>query len=242
MRVATWLAIFWICIGAPAASQTTNIQPTTVAAKSVQVPGWEAVGRLNISGRNMCTGALIAPHLVLTAAHCLYDVHTGHAINPRKIEFEAGLSSGTAKAIRGVKRAVISDEYVHRHGSNTQIGFDLALLVLDTPISRNTVTPLRTDDRPSKGDPVMIIAYTQVSHSDQIVAHPCYILARQHDSVVTSCPVDLGASGAPVFAVQSGGQPRLVSVISSKAAMGGRDVSIGTVLDRVLERLIARAG
>ncbi len=31
------------------------------------ISGWEAVGRLNIADRNMCTGALIAPDLVLTA-------------------------------------------------------------------------------------------------------------------------------------------------------------------------------
>ena len=34
---------------------------------------WEAVGRLDIDGVGFCTGALIAPDIVLTAAHCLFD-------------------------------------------------------------------------------------------------------------------------------------------------------------------------
>ena len=32
--------------------------------------GWEAVGRISIGSDSFCTGALIAPDLVLTAAHC----------------------------------------------------------------------------------------------------------------------------------------------------------------------------
>ncbi|MEL7281724.1 MAG: trypsin-like serine protease [Pseudomonadota bacterium] len=237
MRVGIWLAVIMLCFGGSATAQATQ-----TSGQSVAVPGWEAVGRLNISGRSMCTGALIAPDLVLTAAHCLYDVHTGRAVDARKIEFASGLNEGTAKAVRRVSRAIISDEYVHHKGKDVQIGADLALLVLETPISRNVVRPLATEKRPAQGDSVLIISYTKFSSGKQIVAQPCYILARKHDSVVTSCQVEFGASGAPVFAVQGGGQPRLVSVISSKAAMGNRQVSLGTVLDRALERLIARAG
>ncbi|MDG1069030.1 MAG: trypsin-like serine protease [Sulfitobacter sp.] len=34
-----------------------------------EAKAWEAVGRLDIDGKGFCTGALIAPKLVLTAAH-----------------------------------------------------------------------------------------------------------------------------------------------------------------------------
>ena len=48
---------------------------------------WEAVGRLELAGKAFCTGALIAPDLVLTAAHCLYDPTTGAEIPVEDIQF-----------------------------------------------------------------------------------------------------------------------------------------------------------
>lgn len=241
MRAVYWLALIAMCFGAPAAAQSTTTT-TSAAAQTLQVPGWEAVGRLTMAGRSMCTGALIAPDLVLTAAHCLYDIRTHRAIKPQDIEFQAGLFAKNAKAVRGVKRAVISEGYVHRVQHDAQVAHDLALLVLDSPISSQVITPLRTENRPDQGDAVMIIGYTQKSATRPLTAKPCYILARQHDTVVTSCSVEFGSSGAPVFAIQGGGTPRLVSVISSKAAMGSKEVSVGTVLDRALLKLLARAG
>lgn len=73
--------------------------------------GWEAVGRLDLGGRGFCTGALIAPDLVLTAAHCLYDRDSGDRIDPSEIEFKAGMRGGRALAYRSVRRALAPEGY-----------------------------------------------------------------------------------------------------------------------------------
>ena len=55
---------------------------------------WTAVGRLNQAGRGHCTATVIAPYLVLTAAHCLWDRRNWGPMAPDKIHFVAGWQRG----------------------------------------------------------------------------------------------------------------------------------------------------
>ena len=67
----------------------------------------------------------------------------------------------------------------------------------------------------------------------------CTVIAHQFDMLVLSCSVDFGASGSPVFAFDTNGEARIVSVISAKAEADGKAVSLAVDLLKPLKELRA---
>lgn len=200
---------------------------------------WEAVGRLDINGTGFCTGSLIAPDLVLTAAHCLYNPKTKQRINHETIEFLAGWRNGRASAYRFVRRAVVHPDYVYTGKvSSGRVRNDVALIELQSPIRNTTVIPFETAARPAKGDRVGIVSYAQNRSEAPSLQEVCAVLGRQEGVLVMSCNVDFGSSGAPVFTFAEG-KPRIVSVVSAKAEVRGDQVALGTELYQPLKTLRA---
>ena len=72
-----------LVVSGPARPQDADMVKLETADDS---RGWDAVGKLILGKRGFCTGALIGPQLVLTAAHCLYDKTTGVQLRPEEIE------------------------------------------------------------------------------------------------------------------------------------------------------------
>jgi V8-like Glu-specific endopeptidase len=200
---------------------------------------WQAVGRLNLGARGFCTGALIAPDLVLTAAHCLYDKDTGARIDDRDIEFLAGWRNGRAEAYRGVRTSVPHPDYIYSGAESLdRVAFDLALIALDQPIRLPQIAPFATDVRPGRGDTVGVVSYAQDRAEAPSLQETCHVLDRAPEIVVFSCDVDFGSSGAPIFALRDG-QMKIVSVVSAKADVEGQRVALGSVLTHTLDVLQA---
>lgn len=186
-----------------------------------------AVGRVNISGfkaRGACSGTLIAPDVVLTAAHCIAPGFASGRV------FVAGWDRGEFIAARKAAREIRHPGYA-KEGQASPAN-DIGLVFLDTPIT--DVAPMPTGT--ATGYELGIVGYHQfVPHllSGRLDCARVDLIPGQ---MQLGCPVTAGNSGGPVLEWQDG-RWVVVGVISAKRP-GGTAIAVplGTWVREQMDR------
>ncbi|MEM8822014.1 MAG: trypsin-like peptidase domain-containing protein [Pseudomonadota bacterium] len=219
-------------IGRP---QDTTIRTAALAAEQAL----DAVGRLDIGDDGFCTATLVAPALVLTAAHCLFEGPSTVPVDIDLLTFRAGLHFGEEKARRNIRRMVVHPDYRHV-GAPTRdaVAADLALLELDRALDLPTMRPLPVTGELSEGDRVELVSYARTRAHAASREDDCNVITRGPQILVLTCDVDFGASGAPVFYRDPKGLG-IASVVSAMTIYEGRRVALAATVEAGLDPLLA---
>lgn len=159
-------------------------------------PPWRILGRVQTDLGARCTGFLVAPRVVETAAHCLFIRKTGHFTPPGHVHFLLGYRAGTYRAHAHVQRLVIPAGYNPIVPTTTPLD-DHALLVLDRSlISESQLLPFV---KPTVGMRAALAGYQQDRAEIAVGDTDCAIVSITGKLVAHNCSGTFGVSGAPLI-------------------------------------------
>ncbi len=197
------------------------------APVDMAVPPWTALGRVQTELGTRCTGFLVAPRIVMTAAHCLFRRVTGRYVQPGSVHFlwryDKGVYSDEARAVA----FVIAPGYDPLQEMQT-LGLDRAFLTLDHPMGSAADDVHFAPALPSVSTPLILGGYYR-DHDEILQADSCQLRGFAvdrggHRLLVHGCDGEPGTSGAALFThLPDGGW----AVVGLEVAVTGPGGSVG---------------
>jgi protease YdgD len=164
-------------------------------------PPWDAIAKVQTNIGTRCTGALIAPNVVLTAAHCLFNRHTRALLQAGSLHVLIGYNRAEYRWHRMVARYTVGSGF---DGTRPGLqGSDWARLELDGVIPA-VVAPLPiATELPAPGAAIAVAGYNQDRAQILMADLACHTagiaMAGDGAFIAHDCDATRGTSGGPLL-------------------------------------------
>jgi protease YdgD len=171
------------------------------------VPPWNAITKIQTNIGSRCTGVLVAPAIVLTAAHCLYNRLTHALLQPVSLHVLVGYERGAFRWHRLVANYTVGDGFDGNKPSPQTA--DWARIELAEAIP-DVVAPLPMALQPAaSGMAIALVGYSQDRAQLLRVDPRCHVgilTPRPGGTLLLhDCSATRGTSGGPLLTREGNG-------------------------------------